>query len=825
MNERFSFLCSLFGQAKYRYLLSDYQIGMERESLRAVKKGLLSAKPHPKSLGSALTNPLISTDFAEAQVEIISPTFLSFKSLETFTYKLHAFIASNLGEEYLWPFSMPCHLPDKDEITIANYGTSDTGMEKVYYRRGLVKRYGTTMQTISGIHYNFSFSKAFFTLLHKEFNSPLSLEDFISDEYFHIIRNFLSYDFILTYLFGASPVAHSSFFSKTPDGFEKLSSDSYLKKDATCLRMSSYGYSNKSKCQLHPSLDNLESFVKDLEHAIKTPCKSYEKIGLFNEKKERVQLNYNHLQIASEYYASIRPKPHIFYKETYLEALKQRGVKYLEVRSIDLDPFHPIGISEEQLHFTHLFLLYCLFKENEPKGTFNQIMQNEERVAREGNKKNISLDFLGKSIPLHECLKTILDEMEEIVSLFDKKTRAPYQRALRKQKLKVDGKLKTTSQKVIEALKFQDYLSLGSTLGKKHKETLLKQKLPKKLLSHFQKEAEQSLVKQAEIELKETFALKDYEDLELSTQLVLRECFKRGIEVLILDREDNILLLQDKKKKEILKQATITAYDSSLSFHLLGNKQATKDLLQKEGFSVAPGCKVTNLEEAEEFLKNFKGKDLVVKPTHTNCGIGISFVNTKKMKEVHKALEIALSYSSSALIEEYVKGAEYRVLIIDHKIVGVLKREPASVIGDGISSIKELVKQKNEDPKSFKTPKDHIKLHDVEKKTLKEAGFTIESILKKGQKVYLRKNSNVSTGGDAIDLTEEFPNFFKNVALKAADHFKVKICGVDLIIPDLSKETYYILEMNYNPNLAMHYYPYKGKRREVASLLLDFLGF
>ncbi|MCH9630659.1 MAG: Glutathione biosynthesis bifunctional protein GshAB [Chlamydiia bacterium] len=828
MTNRFKLLMDFFCKNSDKNLLEKYKIGLERETLRTDSAGVLAKSPHPKSLGSPLKNSYISTDFSESQVELITPAFSSIKELNVFLNNLHAFLARGVKNEHLWPLSMPCRLPKKSDIPIAEYGTSDTAMEKVYYRRGLVERYGTNMQLISGIHYNFSFSNEVFEALHHKLKSKESLSRFVSDQYFHITRNYLHFGWIITYLFGSSPLADKSYFSnKIPKGFKKLDNDTYCLMEATSLRMSAYGYYNKTKCQHTVSLDNLDDYIKDLEFAVNTPCKSFEKLGLFDKSGKRIQLNTHLMQIPSEHYTRIRPKAIPILNESPIEALKRGGISYLEIRSIDIDPTDPVGITKEKILFVHLFLIFCLFKEShsiKDKTTQKMLLKNQDLVGVSGNKEDLILCDFGKKKKLKSWILEILEEMLEITDTLAPAHRKAYKTCVMNQIEKVEGKRTTPSKRLIENVMNEGFLPYCLRVAKEHKKWLLEHESGKNVSAFFAEEAMRSFEKQKKLEQQESFYLKGYEDMELSTQVLLRECQKRGVSFEILDRQQNVVRLFTKKKQEIVQQASITRFDNFLSYHLMENKSVTKKLLAKEGFNVPRGFKVSSQDEAMQALNEMKDLPLVIKPTSTNYGLGISFVNASSSASVKSAIEKAFSYGFSILIEEEIVGNEYRILIIGGKPIAVLRRDPANITADGKHSIQQLVALKNSDPKSHKTPKDYIKLEEDELANLKEIGLSQSSIPKKGQKIFLRKNSNISTGGDSVDVTDSFPEYFKSIAAGATEALNAHICGVDMIIPSLKGKKYSIIEMNYNPNLAMHYYPYKGKRREVGKAMLDFLN-
>ena len=358
--------------------------GIEKESLRIESSGKLSNRPHPASLGSALTNPYITTDFSEALLELITPTFNDAQSCLDFLSDLHTFVYNNIEDEILWPCSMPCPIDNQEDIPIGNYGTSNSGMIKTIYRRGLSKRYGSMMQTIAGIHYNFSFSDKFFNILvslEKEKNE----KELKNEVYLHVARNFKRYGWLYFFLYGASPAVCDSFVEKTEYGLDNLPGGGLYKPNATSLRMGDLGYISKAQDELNISYNNLDEYCLDLGNALTTPYKKYQEIGEF-EDNERVQLNSSIIQIENEYYSTIRPKRVCPSGKKPIEVLRAEGINYLELRCVDLDPFCPIGIRREQIDFMDTLLIYCLLKESPPiEGDEAEIIKsNHEKIINNG---------------------------------------------------------------------------------------------------------------------------------------------------------------------------------------------------------------------------------------------------------------------------------------------------------------------------------------------------------------------------------------------------------------------------------------------------------
>ena len=818
MNWSLSNLLNLFSRKKNQELLFFYRCGLERESLRVDSKGNLSLKAHPKSFGSPLTHPFISTDFGEAQVEWMTPPLTTFAKSEKFLEHLMTYSYEKIGDELFWPYSFPCILPKDEDIQIAKYGSSYLAKTKEIYRKALKYRYGTAVQMISGIHFNFSFTNPFWEYLYREINPTESFSSFVNHSYFHLMRNFLRESWLLTYLFGASPAMNRSLLKDVPKDLDLLDQETLFGRYATSLRMSSYGYYSCIQHQLSISYNGFNNYLSDMEYAIATPKEEYKKIGIYRGD-EQIQLNDHILQIENEHYARIRPKCILQGKETPLQGLKKRGVEYIEIRSIDLNPFNLLGISEQQLLFFHQFLLYCLFKRS-PQITQEEaksLTSNQIRIALEG--RNPKLDLLSKG-------EKILKEMEPIALLLNN----GYVENLKKQKEKLHNPQLTPSAQVIHELltNKENIGSFSLRYAKAHRKIFQKKLLPLKMREKLDKSSEASLFATQVLETKSEIFLQGYETLELSTQILIREAKKHQIEVEVLDWSDNFLKLSKGEKVEYVKQATITSIDSYITFHILQNKHITKKVLAQSGFQVPKGKFYNTMQEALEAYPEFSTNKIVVKPKSTNYGIGVFFIYPHEPYQYEFAIREAFQHENSVIVEEFCEGEEYRFLIIGNRVEGVLRRDPANVIGDGISTIKQLVHRKNHDPFFYRDPKIVLKLTSVEKEILASQNLTIHSIPAKGIQIFLRYTSNISTGGDPIDCTDEIASGYKDIALYATRTSGAKICGVDMIIKSPkhapTKNNYSIIELNYNPALFIHAFPYIGKKRNVAKPLLQLLG-
>lgn len=326
--------------------------------------------------------------------------------------------------------------------------------------------------------------------------------------------------------------------------------------------------------------------------------------------------------------------------------------------------------------------------------------------------------------------------------------------------------------------------------------------------------------------------IRGYEALELSTQVVIKEALNRGIQVDVLDWRDNFIRLKKNDKIEYVKQATRTSADTYISPLIMENKEVTKHILSENGINVPRGITITAVDEALEHFDSLKNKNIVVKPKSTNFGKGVIILKPLDLSESLKnAVAYALQYDNEVMIEEFIEGKEYRFLVIGDKVAAVLHRVPANVKGDGQSTIEQLVMTKNEDVlrgEGYITPLEKIKLGSVEKDFLKLQGKGITYIPQNGETVFLRENSNISTGGDSIDFTDEISEAYKLIAVNAAKAVGAKICGADIIIRDIEEnpeaENYSIIELNFNPALHIHDFPFKGKNRHVEATVLDLLG-
>ena len=413
-----------FNQNENFKTLADIGRGIEREALRVLPEGKLSDHGHYSDLGAALTHSQITTDYSETLLEFITPVSHSPEDAIAQLQDIQKFTFSHISGELLWPMSMPCFVDDADKVPLAQYGNSNIGKMKTVYRQGLKNRYGSMMQVIAGIHFNFSFSQEFWQIiqnLQPHANEQL-LNDFISDQYFSILRNYKRYCWLIPYLYGASPALCSSFLQgkTTPLPFEKSSSGALYLQYATSLRMSDLGYTNSEQSALNVEYGCLKEYIEKLRIAIRTESLDYKKLGV-KENGEYKQLNHNILQIENELYAPVRPKQVAKSGEKPTDALENRGIMYVELRALDVNPFSPVGISKEQMRVIDVFMLFCLLTDQDELSQEQQAEseENQDRIVLNGRADYLELIKDGEAISRNEWLSTIFDEMKEISHWLD----------------------------------------------------------------------------------------------------------------------------------------------------------------------------------------------------------------------------------------------------------------------------------------------------------------------------------------------------------------------------------------------------------------------
>jgi glutamate--cysteine ligase len=491
--------------------LADLTRGVEKESLRVSKQGTLSKTAHPSALGAALTHPNITTDYSEALLEFITPPEKNINNIINKLNDLHTFTYQHIGDESLWVNSMPCILNKDADIPIARYGNSNSGSMKSIYRLGLGHRYGRSMQTIAGIHFNFSVSDNLWEFLHKTDASNLPITSYKTEGYLKLIRNFRRYFWLLLYLFGAAPAVCSSFIKGREHSLEpiKNDSDTLHKPYATSLRMGDLGYQSSAQESLTTTYNNIDDYIKTLCDAITKQHSDYSAIGIKDSSGNYQQLNDCLLQIENEFYSVIRPKRTAKSGQTALNALKNGGIEYIEVRCLDLNPFEDVGISKQQIQFLDIFLLYCLLEDSplSDEHENQNILQNQKRMVYEGRKPNLMLHYYDKERPASQWSQEIMGKLEAIAEMIDTHNNTSnYQNSLKIEQQKLDDPSRTPSAKIVAELNRDNisFYQLAMKYSLANREHFINQQLPSTTAANYKQMATASLKKQKEIEAADT---------------------------------------------------------------------------------------------------------------------------------------------------------------------------------------------------------------------------------------------------------------------------------------------------------------------------------
>lgn len=704
---------------------------------------------------------------------MVTPSFDSIEETYNFLEALQDIVSLELNEEYLWPSSNPPMLPNDKDIPIAKMGNP----VEDEYRHQLADKYGRKRQLLSGIHYNFSFDEQFLKKLHDIADPQESFKDFKDATYLKIARNLLRYRWLLIYLTGASPVFDKTYMEQCVARGESDDDKSFYYLNMNSLRNSECGYRNEKP--LYVSFDSLTEYVHDL-HAL---------------------IESEELLSVKEFYSPVRVKT--ARGKHPLEELLQDGIAYLELRFIDLNPLYKIGISKESMTFIHLFILYMLLKEDEPFGVEDQKMANlnHDQLIMEGIKGCLH-DYGDSCGTMEQKALICMQEMQDMIQLLNPEDK------------QLSNVLNGAKDKILNP----DQSFAGIVKSEVQQSSFIKYHLNK--AKQYAKES-----------LANGYRFVGYEDLELSTQLLLKAAVKRGIKFQLLDREENFVVLTKGDHKEYVKQATKTSLDSYSTVLIMENKIVTKEVLKQQGIRVPSGEAFGDLEAAMNAYGTYRNKRIVIKPKSTNFGLGITiFTDDFSKEDYQKAFEIAFEHDRTVLLEEFMTGKEYRFLVMGDEVVGVLHRVPANVVGDGVHTIEELAHEKNKDPlrgRGYKTPLEKIRIGEAEEMFLKNHTMTWSDIPPLNEIIYLRENSNISTGGDSLDFTDEIPGSYKDLAIQSAKAAGATICGVDMMIDDIREEAkgtnYSIIEINFNPAIHIHCYPYKGKNRQADERILDLL--
>ena len=753
--------------------------GLEKENVRTDPNGNLALTPHPEIFGDKAKSPYITTDFAESQIEMVTPTFSTPKGALDFMEALHDIVSLELkhNDEYLWPYSLPPVLPEDDNLIKAAHFNQP---EITEYREYLAKKYGKRKQLLSGIHYNFSFSQKFMDALYSATGEELPYRMFNDEVYLKLSRFYLKYCWLIIYLFGANSVAHESYSACCKRSKQKITDDTYVFDGSSSFRNGVSGYRNPS--YFYVSYNSLSRYVSNIHHAIQ------------NGK----------IIAPKEYYSQIRLKG--MTKGSILDDLIDNGITYVEIRTLDLNPLTKIGVTLEELDFVHLLLVYgllapdfCMSDEDYRLTHVNQLL-----AADANRTDDIMLHSSGTELKsLRSWGSELIDEM-----------------------YKTFESLGFAADKLLLLQKFKQQLADNSPSIVEQ----IEQGVIKSGYAHFFMDK----VVEYYADTQQNYAkFPGFQDLELSTQILLKEAIKRGVKFDFLDRQDNFIEFSNDGVTQLIKQATKTQLDNYISVLAMENKWVTKQLLTKHKIKTPPGGQYVSIHDALADYDSYKHKAIVIKPNSTNFGIGVTIFknNYYTLAEYTRAIEIAFTHSSAILIEEFCQGKEYRFLVMEDKTIAVLHRDPANVVGDGINTVAQLVEQKNSDPlrgKGYVTPLEKISLGEFESVFLARQGLAFSYTPHEGEKVYLRENSNISTGGDSIDCTDAIGVQYKALAVACCRSVGAKICGVDILIQNVnlppSSHNYTVVELNFNPAIHIHTYPYQGQDRKIAVHILKALN-
>ncbi|OOR98341.1 bifunctional glutamate--cysteine ligase/glutathione synthetase [Haemophilus paracuniculus] len=748
-------LQQIIRQHQLGLLFQQGMFGLEKESQRIDLNGKIVKTPHPKCFGSRRYHPYIQTDFAESQLELITPPNAKLEDSYRWLSAIHEVVWRSLpDDESLFSLSMPAGLPDESEIQEARLGPTE-----IAYREHLSRTYGKMKQMVSGIHYNFQLSPDFIKAVLPLQSEHASLRELQNAIYMKLATNFLRYQWILVYLLAASPTVEPAYFG----GNAPLATGQFVRS----LRSSRYGYVNDPKVKVNH--DSLADYVQSLEQLVAD--------GLLIAEKE--------------YYSNVRLRG-----AKKVRTLLEQGVQYAEFRLFDLNPFSPYGITLDDAKFVHLFLLLMLWLD-ETAGQAEVDLGRERlyQVALENPLEPTAYQAEGEQI------------LRELLAMCEALQIGEAERALVEQKLAQFSRPNLTiAGRLVEILKETDYQTFGTQLAQRYKAQAFER----------------------------FYALSAFDNMELSTQALLFDLIQQGISVELLDENDQFLALKLGDHLEYVKNGNMTSHDQYISPLIMENKVVTKKVLAKAGFNVPKSVEFTDLDTAVAHYPLFEGKAIVIKPKSTNFGLGITIFQqgVTNRDDFRQAVEIAFREDKEVMVEDYLVGTEYRFFVLGDQTLAVLLRVPANVVGDGVKTVRELVEQKNSDPlrgDGSRSPLKKIALGEIELLQLKEQGFTPDSVPAAGQTVQLRANSNISTGGDSIDMTDQMHDNYKQLAVGIAHAMGAKVCGVDMIIPDLTQparadlSSWGVIEANFNPMMMMHIFPYQGKSRRLTKNVIEML--
>lgn len=706
------------------------------------------------------SNPYVVRDFAESQIEMITQVHPTIDATVDQLYNIQHSIISLLEDELLWPQSNPPILNDESLIKIANY----SDVNKVAYRNYLSEKYGNKRSVISGIHFNMSFAD---DLIEELFNQSdkKDFAEFKNNLYLKVLKKFLNYKYIFTNIFAASPIFHESFIDSCVIGSKRNDQNDCFHENLISLRNSSCGYTNLEPLYLdYTSLINYDNSVQKL-------------------------IDDNSIVSESEIYEPVR-----------LKRNRSNNIEYLEFRFIDINPLYFVGVNSDDLKLLHLFMIYFAQADD-----FDYNLETQSLANQYDHELNTMFIEKDNSNKLKREAISLLEEMSDYFKSIPNNIYLTTE-IINQAVMKFKDESLTYKSKLIKGMSEKNYIDYHLNIAKEYTQQVANSPL------YF----------------------KGNNDLELSTKIILKDSIKLGLLYEVVDSTENFIKLTNPQNMQVeyIKEATKTSLDNYSSVLVMENKHITKSVLADHNVNVPSGVSVSSLESGFSLIKqNFSQYKLVVKPNNTNFGLGISILDANVDDESYRqALALAFKYDSTVLIEKFIQGLEYRFLVVDQKVVAILHRTSANVVGDGKSTISELIAKKNLDPrrdKGYKTPLEIIEVDQIVIEYLKANNKELNYIPKDNEQVFLRANSNISTGGDSLDYTDLMHPSYVEIAKRAAEALNVSISGVDMIIEDYSLEAmndnYSILEMNFNPAIHIHNYPYLGLNRNVGEKIIAAL--
>ena len=762
-------LRELFRKPELKDLLLRSAIGLEKENIRVHADGNFVLTPHP--FGNKARHPFILTDFSESQVEIGTEVCANPDQVYDQLENLHDIVTTTIAveneeREYLWPISNPPLISSEEEIPVAKYDEENKGKET--YREYLADKYGKKIMLYCGIHYNFSFNENLIFRLHQIMGRQDDIQNLKNEIYLTLVKNCYLYSWFPVFMTAASPIFHESFMD---EGIE-VGGGRFM--GYSSMRNSKYGYWNKREIIL--DYHNIESYIRSIVNIVRE----------------------GDLHSSSEFYTPVRLKPRGKY---LMKNLRATGASHIELRMFDINPLDKNGMKKADMELMEYFLLYMATKPD-----FDYTAQ-WQRIALENHMKGAAYDPSTVEIVLPHGTETLqnaalrlLGEMEEFYLDIDVPQAIS---CIQKARERAEDPEKLYSHIVYRKIEEMGYVPFGIEAAKK-------------ALSQSNEEY---------------YLLKGFEDLELSTQALIKACLKLGVKYEVLDRKDNFVRLMKDDRVEYVKQATKTSRDNCASILIMRNKNLTKQLLRENGVPTPRGEIFSSREEALAEHKNHHAVACVVKPNYTNYGKGITvFPIPPTEEQFEKAIDIAFRHSPQVIVEEYIPGDDYRFLVIGNVVQAVSKRLPAFVVGDGERTIRDLIIEKSSDPRrgpGHKRPLAFIGMGAEEALHLEMHGMSFMTVPEKDEKVTLRLNSNVSTGGDAIDCTDIVHPSYRQIALNAAKAVGAVFCGVDIITEDITRPVeesiFAVTELNFNPSIKIHCYPSAGLARPIGEAVVRFL--